>query len=109
MAYILDNNRAIQGEGAHGLPVYAPAHLAEERKGFFVVIVMSKKYYDVIRCQLSDMGLTENTDFYDAVCDTVKVPTGGCYFRRILRHQVVAFILTIATNDSGESVGRNKI
>lgn len=66
MAYILDNNRAIQGGEAHGLPVYAPAHLAEERKGSFVVIVMSKKYYDVISRQLSGMGLTENTDFYDA-------------------------------------------
>lgn len=66
MAYILDNNRAVQGGEAHGLPVYAPAHLAEERKGSFVVIVMSKKYYDVISRQLSGMGLTENTDFYDA-------------------------------------------
>ena len=66
MAYILDNNRAVQGGEAHGLPVYAPIHLAEERKGSFVVIVMSKKYYDVISRQLSGMGLTENTDFYDA-------------------------------------------
>lgn len=66
MAYILDNNRAVQGGEAHGLPVYAPAHIAEERKGTFVVIVMSKKHYDAISRQLSGMGLTENTDFYDA-------------------------------------------
>lgn len=66
MAYILDNNQALQGKKVHGLPVYAPAHLAEERKGSFAVIVMSKKHYDAIARQLSDMGFTENTDFYDA-------------------------------------------
>lgn len=66
MAYILDNNQALQGKTAHGLPVYAPAHLAEERKGSFAVIVMSKKHYDAIRRQLSVMGFTENMDFYDA-------------------------------------------
>lgn len=66
MAYILDNNQALQGKKVHGLPVYAPAYLAEERKGTFIVIVMSKKHYDAICRQLSDMGFTENTDFYDA-------------------------------------------
>ena len=79
MAYILDNNRAVQGGEAHGLPVYAPTHLAEERKGSFVVIVMSKKYYDVISRQLSSMGLTENTDFYDA--RALMSERGGGYYQ----------------------------
>ena len=49
-----------------GLSVCSPAHIRKEQKDSFVVIVMSKKYYDSICRQLSSMGLTENVDFYDA-------------------------------------------
>lgn len=66
IAYFVDNNKNMHNTKVNDLYVNAPEILSSEKKGTFVVIVMSKKYYDSISIQLSNMGLVEDEDFYDA-------------------------------------------
>ena len=66
MDYFIDNNKELWGRETNGIPIHSPEHIMKEPRGSFIVIVLSKRYYESIQQQLEKMGLVENKDFYDA-------------------------------------------
>ena len=63
--YLIDNNKEIQGKTISNMIVYSPDKIKNEQKEDVLVIVLSKKYYNIISKQLNGYGFVENEDYID--------------------------------------------
>lgn len=63
--YCIDNDERVLGRVLHGLEVYHPSRIMEEKPGSFFVIVLSKQHYRELAVQLQGFGLAEGEDFID--------------------------------------------
>ena len=75
--YFVDNNAMLQGKFIDDIMVCSPNKIQSEKIGTFLLIVLSRNYYDKIKKQLEGYGLLEFRDFIDGrilVEDTERLP-----------------------------------
>lgn len=61
----VDNDKNLHGGSRKGIPIISPSQILLQPRGTYFIIILSQKYYQDIRQQLTDCGLCENEDFMD--------------------------------------------
>lgn len=63
--YGVDNDKCTYKSKFYGLSVKNPKQIKKEKRGTYIVIILSNRFVDDIRRVLLSFGLQENVDFYD--------------------------------------------
>ena len=63
--YFVDNHRSLVSRRVHGIPVFSPQKILEEKREDIVIIVLAGRAYSEIREQLLTYGFVEGEDFFE--------------------------------------------